>query len=207
MQARRAELACRGARQTELAGRGGDAGMQARQARQVELACRGGDAGMQARQAELAGRGGDAGMQARQAELAGRGGYVGYGGMEGMEGMDGDGGNGGDEDIQYYLETSNDEEYIEQIQKLEKSDASLNELIPKYNRIIQLLEDGIQNKHYILFIVWSFIFILIFVSFLFALLDINQDINLMNRMIIYIFIIYILYYIFNNIVHFIKKYV
>ena len=111
----------------------------------------------------------------------------------------------GVEDISLSLEPSNDEEYIEQIQELEKSDASLNELIPEYNKNMRLLEDGLQNKNYILFIVWSFIFILIFISFLFALLDINQDINLMMRMVIYIFIIYILYYIFNNVVHFIKK--
>tara|TARA_Y100000768_G_C23991051_1_gene693081 strand:+ start:2741 stop:3163 length:423 start_codon:yes stop_codon:yes gene_type:complete len=113
----------------------------------------------------------------------------------------------GNESIILNMDISNDEKYIEQIQELEKSDASLNELLPKYNKNIQLLEDSIKNKNYILFIVWSFIFILIFVSFLFALLDINQNINLMMRMVIYIFIIYIIYYIFNNLVHFIKKYV
>lgn len=100
---------------------------------------------------------------------------------------------------------ADDEEYIKKIQELEKSDASLNELIPKYSKNIQLLEDKLQNKNYILFVVWSFIFILIFVSFLFALLDTNQNINLVMRVVIYIFIIYILYYIFNNVLHFIKK--
>ena len=113
----------------------------------------------------------------------------------------------GDEYIELNMDISNDEEYIDQIQELEKSDASLNELIPKYNKNTELLENSLKNKNYILFIVWGFIFILIFVSFLFALLDINQNINLMMRMVIYIFIIYILYYIFNNVVHFIKKYV
>lgn len=101
----------------------------------------------------------------------------------------------------------NDDGYIQNIQELEKSDASLNKLIPKYNKNMQLLEDSLQNKNYILFIVWTFIFILIFVSFLFALLDINQEINLMMRIVIYIFIIYVLYYVFNNVINYIKKYV
>lgn len=101
----------------------------------------------------------------------------------------------------------NDDGYIQNIKELEKSDASLNKLIPKYNKNMQLLEDSLQNKNYILFIVWTFIFILIFVSFLFALLDINQEINLMMRIVIYIFIIYVLYYVFNNVINYIKKYV
>tara|TARA_Y100000389_G_scaffold98462_1_gene95124 strand:- start:484 stop:1020 length:537 start_codon:yes stop_codon:yes gene_type:complete len=86
-------------------------------------------------------------------------------------------------------------------------DASINTVLSDYEKNISRLEDSLNDRQYVLFVVWVLIFILIFTSFCFTVIESKTEMNLILRLIIYIFIFYVLYKILYGSYSFINEYI
>ena len=99
------------------------------------------------------------------------------------------------------------EYYKRNIDILKGYDSSINHVIGDYEKNISRLEDSLNDRQYILFVIWIVIFILIFTSFCFTVIESKTEMNIILRLIVYIFIFYVLYKILYGSHSFINEYI
>lgn len=85
------------------------------------------------------------------------------------------------------------EKYKNNINNLNYYDKLIKKDLGDYEKNISRLEDSLNDRQYILFISWVLIFTLIFVSFCFTIIESKTDMNIILRIIVYLFILYVLY--------------
>jgi hypothetical protein len=97
--------------------------------------------------------------------------------------------------------------YIKQrISYYEDRKKHLKDLIDKYNNIEGRLVDTKSNRYYILFLIWSIIFIIILITVFTNIIESDTSMNLLSRMVLFIFIIYLGYIIIKNIMLYMNGY-
>ena len=91
-------------------------------------------------------------------------------------------------------------EYYEQRKKY------LNELLSKYNNIEGRLVDAKSNKYYILFLIWSIIFIIVLTTVFTNLIETQSSMNMLSKVLLFVFIVYLVYLVIKNVLLFMNGY-
>lgn len=94
----------------------------------------------------------------------------------------------------------------DRINYYEKQKKYLHDLMMKYNNIEGRLVDAQSNKYYILFLIWSIIFIIVLTTVFTNMIETRSSINLLSKAILFIFIIYLAHMIVKNILLYINGY-
>lgn len=82
----------------------------------------------------------------------------------------------------------------------------LHDLMMKYNNIEGRLVDAQSNKYYILFLIWSIIFIIVLTTVFTNIIETRSSMNLLSKAILFIFIIYLVHMIIKNILLYMNGY-
>ena len=99
------------------------------------------------------------------------------------------------------------EEYKNNINELNYYDNKIKKDLGDYEKNISRLEDSLNDRQYVLFISWVIIFLLIFISFCFTIIESKTDMNIILRIIVYLFIFYVLYNILYASYSYINEYI
>jgi len=94
----------------------------------------------------------------------------------------------------------------DRINYYEKRKKYLHDLMMKYNNIEGRLVDAQSNKYYILFLIWSIIFIIVLTTVFTNMIETHSSMNLLSKSILFIFIIYLVHMIIKNILLYMNGY-
>lgn len=86
--------------------------------------------------------------------------------------------------------------------KIYTYDTKKNELdkeLGHYNSVISRLKDGKVNRNYYLMLIWIIILFVVGYASFFSVIEEKNDINIISKIILFLLLLFVAYFIFNNI--------
>ena len=75
----------------------------------------------------------------------------------------------------------------------------LDKQLGHYNSVISRLKDGKVNRNYYLMLIWIIILFVVGYASFFSVIEEKNDINIISKIILFLLLLFVGYFIFNNI--------